>query len=121
MSFEKFKLEKNLSSASNLWYFKRRLLMAVDNDTVRRIAFLARLKVELEKLEDTKSEFNKILEWVEELGEVNTDNVEPLVSVNNEALSLRADEVSEGHICQEILKNAPAQEFGYFVVPKVVE
>lgn len=95
--------------------------MAVDNETVRRIAFLARLKVEQEKLEDTQSEFNKILNWVEELGEVNTDNVEPLVSVNDEALSLRQDEITAGHISEEILKNAPAQEFGYFVVPKVVE
>ncbi len=95
--------------------------MAVDNETVRRIAFLARLKVEQEKLEDTQSEFNKILNWVEELGEVNTNNVEPLVSVNDEALSLRQDEITAGHISEEILKNAPAQEFGYFVVPKVVE
>jgi len=95
--------------------------MAVDNDTVRRIAFLSRLKVEPDKLEDTKQEFNKILAWVEELSEVNTDNVEPLVSVNNESLCLREDNVSAGHISQEILANAPAQEFGYFVVPKVVE
>lgn len=95
--------------------------MAVDNDTVRRIAFLARLKVESDKLEETQQEFNKILAWVEELGEVNTDNVEPLVSVNNEALTLRKDEITAGHISKEILANAPAEEFGYFVVPKVVE
>jgi len=95
--------------------------MAVDNDTVRRIAFLARLKVEPDKLEDTKQEFNKILAWVEELGEVNTDNIEPLVSVNNESLLLREDNITAGHNSQEILANAPAKEFGYFVVPKVVE
>ncbi len=62
--------------------------MAIDNDTVKRIAFLAHLNVEQDKLEETKEEFNKILAWVEELGEVNTDDVEPLVSVNNEALTL---------------------------------
>lgn len=95
--------------------------MAVDNDTVRRIAFLARLRVEPEKLEETKEEFNKILAWVEELDEVNTNDVEPLVSVNNEILQLREDEISAGHISEEILQNAPKQEFGYFVVPKVVE
>lgn len=95
--------------------------MSIDNDTVRRIAFLARLKVEQDKLEETKEEFNKILAWVEELGEVNTDNVEPLVSVNNETLTLRQDEVTAGHISKEILANAPAKEYGYFVVPKVVE
>ncbi len=95
--------------------------MAIDNDTVKRIAFLARLKVEPDKLEETKEEFNKILAWVEELGEVNTDNVEPLVSVNNETLRLREDDITAGRISQEILANAPTQEYGYFVVPKVVE
>ena len=95
--------------------------MAIDNDTVRQIAYLSRLKVEPEKLEETKQEFNKILAWVEELGEVDTDNVEPLVSVNDEALSLREDNVSAGGLSKEVLANAPAQEFGYFVVPKVVE
>ncbi len=95
--------------------------MSVDNETVRRVAFLARLKVEPEKLEDTKQEFNKILSWVEELNEVYTDNIEPLASVNNEALTLREDTVTAGQMSEEILMNAPAQEFGYFVVPKVVE
>lgn len=95
--------------------------MPVDNDTVRRIAFLSRLKVDADKLEDTKEEFNKILDWVEELSEVNTDNVAPLVSVNNESLVLRDDAITAGHNAKEILANAPAQEFGYFVVPKVVE
>lgn len=95
--------------------------MAVDNETVRRIAFLSRLRVEPDKLEETKQEFNKILAWVEELGEVNTDNVEPLVSVNNESLLLREDTVTAGHLSEEILANAPAKEYGYFVVPKVVE
>ena len=82
--------------------------MSVDNETVRKVAFLARLKVEPEKLE-------------EKLGEVNTDNVEPLVSVNDEALTLRQDNITAGQMSEQILKNAPAQEFGYFVVPKVVE
>jgi aspartyl-tRNA(Asn)/glutamyl-tRNA(Gln) amidotransferase subunit C len=95
--------------------------MAVDNDTVRRIAFLSRLSVKQDKLEDTKQEFNKILAWVEELNEVNTDNVEPLVSVNNESLLLREDDVTAGKMSQEVLANAPSKEFGYFVVPKVVE
>ena len=55
--------------------------MAVDNQTVEQIAFLSRLKIDENKLEDTKDEFNKILNWVAELQEVNTDNVEQLVSV----------------------------------------
>ncbi len=95
--------------------------MALDNETVKRIAFLSKLKIDENKLDDTREEFNKILAWVEELGEVNTDSVEPLVSVNEERLSLREDIITTGNLSQEILENAPNKEYGYFVVPKVVE
>lgn len=95
--------------------------MAIDNETVRKIAFLSRLKVDDDKLDATKDEFNKILNWVEQLKEVDTDGVEPLISVNDSNLILRHDEVTEGNQADEILKNAPQAEYGYFVVPKVVE
>ena len=95
--------------------------MAVDENTVRRIAFLARLKVHEDKLNATKDEFNKILDWMAELDEVNTDDVEPLISVNEQTLRLRDDEVSDGNQRDAVLKNAPYAEFDYFSVPKVVE
>lgn len=95
--------------------------MAIDNMTVRRIAFLSRLKVEDEKVEATKEEFNKILNWIEELNEVNTDAVEPLTAVNDTTLRMREDMVTSGNCKDEILKNAPAAEYDYFAVPKVVE
>lgn len=95
--------------------------MAIDNETVKKVAFLSRLKIEEDKLEETKEEFNKILNWVDQLNEVNTDGVEPLVSVNDSNLILRADEVTEGNQSQAILKNAPQAQYGYFTVPKVVE
>ncbi len=95
--------------------------MAVDENTVRRIAFLARLKVHEDKLNATKDEFNKILDWMAELNEVNTDDVEPLISVNEQTLRLRDDEVSDGNQRDAVLKNAPSAEFDYFSVPKVVE
>lgn len=95
--------------------------MSIDNDTVKKIAYLSKLKVEDDKLEETQQEFNKILAWVNELNELDTTGVEPLVSVYNEEHRLRKDDVTAGNICKEVLKNAPAQEFGYFVVPKVVE
>lgn len=95
--------------------------MAVDENTVKRIAFLARLKVEDNKLQATKEEFNKILNWMEELNEINTDNVEPLISVNEQILRLRDDDVTAGNQREAILKNAPSAEFDYFSVPKVVE
>lgn len=95
--------------------------MAIDNETVKRVAFLSRLRVENDKIEATKEEFNKILTWIEELNEINTDNVEPLIAVNDMPLRMRKDEVIAGHCREDILKNAPAAEYDYFAVPKVVE
>lgn len=95
--------------------------MAIDNETVKRVAFLSRLKVDEDKLEAAKAEFNKILNWIEELNEVNTDNVEPLISVNDTTLRLRDDKVTDGNCADDILANAPQKEYDYFSVPKVVE
>lgn len=95
--------------------------MAIDTETVKRIAFLSRLRIEDDKVQAAEDEFNKILDWVEQLKEVNTDNVDPLVSVNENNLQLRADEVTEGNQSEAVLANAPMKEYGYFAVPKVVE
>ncbi len=95
--------------------------MSVDTQTVRKIAFLSHLKIDDDKLDTVGSEFNKIINWVEQLNEVNTDNVEPLISVNDTKLTLREDKVVEGNQADKILKNAPLAEYDYFVVPKVVE
>ena len=97
--------------------------MAIDAETVKKVAFLSRLRIEEDKVEDTKNEFNKILNWVGELSEVNTDGVQPLVSVNQTMLEMRTDKVTEGNQVQEILANAPMEEFmgGYITVPKVLE
>ena len=95
--------------------------MAVDTETVKRIAFLSRLKVNDDKIKDTEQEFNNIFNWIEQLNEVNTDNVAPLESVNEKALRLREDVVDDGNQRDAVLANAPDAEYGYFVVPKVVE
>lgn len=95
--------------------------MAVDNETVKKVAFLSRLRVENNKIEATKEEFNKILTWIEELNEINTDEVEPLIAVNDLSLRMRPDNVTAGHCREAILQNAPAAEYDYFAVPKVVE
>mgnify|MGYP000029911792 FL=1 len=95
--------------------------MAIDTETVKRVAFLSRLKVDDDKIVETEKEFNKILGWIEQLNEVDTDNVEPLVSVNQTNLECRADAVNDGEKAEAVLANTPMQEFGYFVVPKVVE
>ena len=95
--------------------------MAIDTETVKKVAFLSRLKVDDNKIVETEKEFNKILGWIEQLNEVDTGNVEPLVSVNQNNLECRADVVNDGEQAEAVLANAPMQEFGYFVVPKVVE
>ena len=95
--------------------------MAIDIETVKRVAFLSRIKIDDAKIEATEKEFNKILSWIEELNEVNTDNVEPLISVNDTTLRLRDDEITDGNYQEAVLQNAPDKEYDYFAVPKVVE
>ena len=95
--------------------------MKVNDETVKRVAFLSRIKIDNDKIEATKDEFNKILNWMDELNEVNTDGVKELISVNDEALRMREDQVLTGKQKDEVLANAPAAEYDYFAVPKVVE
>ena len=78
--------------------------MAVDNKMVQQVAFLARLKIEENKVEETKDEFNKILNWIEQLSEVDTNGVEPLVSVNETTVPEREDAVTDGNIKEAVLK-----------------
>ena len=84
--------------------------MSIDVNAVDKIAFLSRLKIEEDAKESTKEEFNKIIQWVDQLKEVDTDNVEPLVSVNESAIQLREDEVTSGQCSKEVLANAPMKE-----------
>jgi aspartyl-tRNA(Asn)/glutamyl-tRNA(Gln) amidotransferase subunit C len=95
--------------------------MSVDADTVRRIAHLARIAVAEDEIEHLKGELNAILAWVEQLGEVDVAGVEPMTSVTPMKMKMRADEVTDGGIPEDIVKNAPASEDNFFLVPKVVE
>ena len=95
--------------------------MSVDQGTVRRIAHLARVAVGDSEVEHLQGEINAILSFVEALGEVNVDGVEPMTSVLPMNLRMRRDEVTDGFIADDVLANAPAREDHFFVVPKVVE
>lgn len=95
--------------------------MAVDEKTVRRIAHLARIKLDDADVEPMMKELNGILNWVEQLGEVNTDGVEPMTSVVAQKMRWREDVVSDGNIQEDVLKNAPEAQFGFYAVPKVIE
>lgn len=93
----------------------------MDIKTVKKVASLARLKMSEEELEKYKPQLENILKFVEQLGEVNTDNIEPLANVVDIKLRLREDEVTDGGIAQDVLANAPEELEDFFVVPKVVE
>ena len=95
--------------------------MSVDSATVRRIAHLARIAVADDEVEHLKGELNAMLAFVEQLSEVNVTGVEPMTSVTPMVMKMREDVVTDGEIADDILKNAPATQGHYFVVPKVVE
>lgn len=95
--------------------------MSVDQATVRRVAHLARIAVTEDEVAHLQGELNAILAFVEQLGEVDTDGVEPMTSVIPMTLPLRADVVSDGFYAERVLANAPVSEDGFFAVPKVVE
>ena len=95
--------------------------MSVDKTTVSRVARLARINIEDDRLEPMAHELSSIMNWIEQLNEVNTDAVEPLASVTGHALPMRDDVVTDGEIADQIVQNAPESMSGFFVVPKVVE
>ena len=95
--------------------------MAVDKDTVAKIAKLARIRVSEAQQEALSSELSNILGWVEQLNELDTEGVAPMTSVVAVKLPLRDDEVTDGNCPDKILANAPEPAHGFFAVPKVVE
>ena len=95
--------------------------MPIDPETVRRVAHLARIRVEDEALPALAEDFSRILGFVEQLGEVDVEGVEPMVSVTPMRLPRRADAVTDGGRPDLVLAGAPDAREGFFVVPKVVE
>ncbi|OXS99227.1 aspartyl/glutamyl-tRNA(Asn/Gln) amidotransferase subunit C [Notoacmeibacter marinus] len=95
--------------------------MSVDTDTVHRVAHLSRIALKEGEAERMTSELNAILGFVEQLSEVDVEGVEPMTSVRPMAMRLRDDEVTDGGKADDIVKNAPATEDHFFLVPKVVE
>lgn len=95
--------------------------MSVDAATVKRIAHLARIAVEDHEVPALQEELNQILRFVEQLGEIDVTDVEPMTAVVTTAMKMREDIVTDGGRADDIVKNAPATEDHYFLVPKVVE
>ena len=95
--------------------------MSIDNQTVRKVSKLAKIKINEKEENKLIEELNNILGWVDELKKVDTDQIEPMLSVFNESMVMRKDEVSSEISDELVLKNAPESKSGFFVVPKVVE
>lgn len=95
--------------------------MSIDAATVRKVARLARIREPEEKLEQLAAELSGILQWIEQLNEVDTDGVEPMASTEAVTLPMREDVVTEGGDPAKVLANAPKSDRNFFVVPKVVE
>ncbi|MEL7546031.1 MAG: Asp-tRNA(Asn)/Glu-tRNA(Gln) amidotransferase subunit GatC [Pseudomonadota bacterium] len=95
--------------------------MSVSKEDVRKVARLSRIAVEDDALDQLTQELSGILDWIEQLKEVDVDNVEPMTSVVDTRLPMRDDSVTDGNIADDVLLNAPKSEEGFFVVPKSVE
>ena len=95
--------------------------MSIDKDTVKHIAKLARISLDEKKINSLSKDLSSIMEFIEKLNELNTEKIVPLTSIIDASLRSRKDEVIDGKIRDQILKNSPEKNEEFFVVPKVVE
>lgn len=95
--------------------------MSLDQEAVKRIATLARLKLSEERMKPMQQDLNHILHFIDQLNEVDTSQVEPMAGVNTPVMPFRKDVVNDGNYVEKILENAPEVACNMFVVPKVVE
>ena len=95
--------------------------MSIDKDTVKHISKLARISLDEKKVDSLSKDLTSIMRFIENLNKLNTDKIEPLTSIINASLNSRKDEVKDGKIRDQILKNSPEKNEEFFVVPKVIE
>ena len=95
--------------------------MKIDKNTILKIAKLTRVKINNNEIAELSNQLSSILDWVEILNEVDTDNIEPLSNVSRSKLYLRKDEKNKEDKSNDVLSNAPEKLENFFVVPKVVE
>ena len=95
--------------------------MSIDKDTVKHISKLARISLEDKKIDSLSKDLTSIMKFIEKLNKINTDKINPLTSIIDSSLQPRKDEVKDGKIRDQILKNSPEKNEEFFVVPKVVE
>ena len=95
--------------------------MSIDKNTVKHISKLARISLDDEKIDRLSKDLSSIIKFIEKLNELKTDKTKPLTSIINSSLKLRKDEIKDGKIRDQILKNSPEKNDEFFVVPKVIE
>ena len=95
--------------------------MSIDKDTVKHISKLARISLDEKKVDSLSKDLTSIMKFIENLNKLNTDKIEPLTSIINASLKSRKDEVKDGKIRDQILKNSPEKNEEFFIVPKVIE
>lgn len=95
--------------------------MSIDTETARKVAKLARIRVDDADLPALAQKLSSILGFMEQLNEVDVTGIEPMTSVTPQRLKRRVDVVTDGNIQDAVLKNAPDAREGFFAVPKVVE
>ena len=95
--------------------------MSIDKDTVKHISKLARISLDEKKADSLSKDLTSIMKFIENLNKLNTDKTNPLTSIINASLKSRKDEVKDGKIRDQILKNSPEKNEEFFVVPKVIE
>ena len=95
--------------------------MSIDKDTVKHISKLARISLDENKISSLSKDLSSIMNFIEKLNELNTDKVTPLTSIISTSLKSRDDDIKDGNIRDQILKNSPEKNEEFFVVPKVLE
>ena len=95
--------------------------MSIDKDTVKHISKLARISLDENNVESLSKDLTSIMKFIENLNELNTDKTAPLTSIIKASLKSRKDEVKDGKIKDQVLKNSPEKNEEFFVVPKVIE
>ena len=95
--------------------------MSIDKETIKHISKLARISLDDRKIDNLSKDLSSIIKFIEKLNKLNTDAIKPLTSIIDASLKYRKDEILEGKIREQILKNSPEKTDEFFVVPKVVE
>ena len=95
--------------------------MSIDKETIKHISKLARISLDDKKIANLSKDLSSILKFIEKLNKLNTDDIKPLTSIIDASLKFRKDEILEGKIREQILKNSPEKTDEFFIVPKVLE